>query len=116
MLLTIDPHGGRPLFEQVAASVRTAIAAGRIASGDRLPPAREIAAGLGINLHTVLRAFQDLRDEGLIELRRGRGAVITPAAGALTELHADITALVVRAAAMGLTPDTLAALVKEHPA
>ncbi|WP_309127875.1 GntR family transcriptional regulator [Microbacterium sp.] len=116
MLLTIDSHSERPLFEQVAASVRTSIAAGRIRPGDRLPAAREIAAGLGINLHTVLRAFQDLRDEGLIELRRGRGAVITPAAGSLSELHADITALVARAAAMGLTPGTLAALVKEHSA
>lgn len=116
MLLTIDAHSDRPLFEQVAASVRSAIAAGSIRPGDRLPAAREIAAGLGINLHTVLRALQDLRAEGLIDLRRGRGAVITPAAGSLPDLHADIAALVARAAAVGLTPDTLAALVKEHSA
>ncbi|MEV4774142.1 GntR family transcriptional regulator [Microbacterium sp. LTA6] len=114
MLLTIEPHSERPLFEQVAASVRTGIASGRIRPGDRLPAAREIAAGLGVNLHTVLHALQNLRDEGLIDLRRGRGAVVAPAADALAELHADVNALVARAAAVGLTPDTLAALIKEH--
>lgn len=116
MLLTIDTQSDRPLFEQVAASVRAAIAAGRAQPGDRLPAARELAAGLGVNLHTVLHALQDLRDEGLIDLRRGRGAVVTAAAGALVELHADIQALVARAAVLGLSPDTLAALIKEHSA
>lgn len=116
MLLTIDAQSERPLFEQVAAAVRTAIAAGRLEAGEKLPPAREIAAGLGVNLHTVLHAFQDLRDEGLIDLRRGRGAVVTTAAASLSELHVEIQQLVARAAALGLSPDTLAALIKEHSA
>lgn len=114
MLLTIGSHSDRPLFEQVAAAVRAAIVAGDAHPGDRLPPAREIASGLGVNLHTVLRALQDLREEGLVDLRRGRGAVIAPAAAAIVELRADISALVARATALGLSPDTLAALIKEH--
>lgn len=116
MLLTIDTNSGRPLFEQVAASVRSLIAAGRLRAGDRLPPAREIAAALDVNLHTVLHAYQDLREEGLIDLRRGRGAVVTTAAASLSELQGEIHQLVARAAALGLSPGTLAALIKEHPA
>lgn len=113
MLIRIDPASEVPLFAQVAASVRADAAAGRLRPGDRLPAAREVAASLGINLHTVLRAYQDLRDEGLVDMRRGRGAVLTDAAAPLAELHADILALTARARSLGLSPDTLAALVKE---
>lgn len=116
MLLTMGAQSDRPLFEQVAASVRTAIAAGRVRPGERLPPARELAAGLGVNLHTVLHAFQELREEGLIEVRRGRGAVVTASAGGLADLHADVEALVARARRLGITPDSLAALIKETSA
>ncbi|MFB9895808.1 GntR family transcriptional regulator [Planobispora takensis] len=83
MLITIDPSSARPLADQVADSVRAALACGTAAPGDRLPSARTVAAALGINLHTVLRGYQQLRDEGLIELRRGRTAVITGAADQL---------------------------------
>ena len=87
----------------------------RLGPGDRLPSAKELAGALEINLHTVLRAYQQLRDEGLVDLRRGRGAVISASVTPLVELSHDIAALVARAAALGLSPDTLAALVKETP-
>ena len=80
MLITVDPSSARPLADQVAASVRAALARGTAVPGDRLPSARDVAAALGINLHTVLRGYQQLRDEGLVELRRGRAAVITGSA------------------------------------
>ncbi len=113
MLITIDAESATPLFEQVSASVRSDIVAGRLVPGDRLPAAKEIAAALEINVHTVLRAYQQLRDEGLVDLRRGRGAVVTAAALPLVELPGDIIALVRRAAELGLPQSTLAALVKE---
>lgn len=113
MLLRINPESDAPLFAQIAASVRADAAAGRLRAGDRLPAARDIASALGVNVHTVLHAYQDLRDEGLVELRRGRGAVVTGQAEALQHLHHDIQDLVVRARAAGLSPDALAALVKE---
>lgn len=113
MLIRIDAESSRPLFEQVASSVRGGILAGRLVPGDRLPSAREVAEALDINLHTVLRAYQQLRDEALIDLRRGRGAVVSASAAPLAELASDVAALVQRAASLGISPATLAALVTE---
>lgn len=113
MLFRIDPASDVALFDQVAASVRADIAAARIGPGERLPAAREVAGSLDINVHTVLRAYQALRDEGLVDMRRGRGVVVTDAATGLVALADDVRALVARGAALGLSPATLAALVKE---
>lgn len=113
MLIRIDADSATAIFDQVAASVRSDILGGRLGPGDRLPSAREVAEALDINLHTVLRAYQQLRDEGLVDLRRGRGAVIAQTAAPLAELSHDIHALVTRAAALGVSPATLASLVKE---
>ena len=113
MLIRIDPQSEAPIFAQIAASVRADLAAGRLAPGDRLTSARDVASALGVNLHTVLRAYQDLRDEGLVEMRRGRGATVTDAAAPLAELHDDVVALVAKARRLGLSSDTLASLVKE---
>lgn len=113
MLIRIDGENPRPIFEQVAASIRADIAAGIVRAGDRLPPARDVADALDINVHTVLRAYQQLRDEGLVDLRRGRGAVVSHSAAALSELSDDIRALIVRAETLGVTAPALAALIQE---
>jgi GntR family transcriptional regulator len=60
------------LSEQVAAHVRRAIADGEASPGDRLPLVKDIAATLGVNRQTVLRAMHVLRDEGMLEFRRGQ--------------------------------------------
>src|SRR5438309_10653967 len=75
------------LHEQVAAEIRRAIAEGEAKPGERLPPARDLAAVLGVNANTVLRALRALRDEGLLEFRRGRGITVagTPQHGAVVE-------------------------------
>ena len=83
-------------------------------------PARDVipalAAALQVNLHTVLRAFADLRDEGLVDMRRGRGAVVTHAATALAAVRGELEALVARAQALGLSRDAVASLVRTTPA
>jgi GntR family transcriptional regulator len=73
----IDRDGDVQLHEQVAAELRRAIADGEAKPGERLPPARDLAAVLGVNTNTVLRALRTLRDEGLLEFRRGRGITVS---------------------------------------
>jgi GntR family transcriptional regulator len=73
----IDSADITPLHEQVAAEIRRAIADGEAKCGDRLPPARDLAAVLEVNANTVLRGLRALRDEGLVEFRRGRGVTVT---------------------------------------
>lgn len=64
------------LHDRVAAEIRRAIADGEAKAGERLPPAGDLAAVLGVNRNTVLRALRILRDEGLLEFRRGRGITV----------------------------------------
>jgi GntR family transcriptional regulator len=81
----IDRQEPTELFEQVAAEIRRAIADGEAKPGERLPPARDLAAVLGVNTNTVLRSLRLLRDEGMLEFRRGRGVTVagTPEKGAV---------------------------------
>jgi GntR family transcriptional regulator len=81
----IDRQEPTELFEQVAAEIRRAIADGEAKPGERLPPARDLAAVLGVNTNTVLRSLRLLRDEGMLEFRRGRGVTGagTPEKGAV---------------------------------
>jgi GntR family transcriptional regulator len=72
----VDRSEGVALHDQVAAEIRHAIAAGEASPGDRLPPAKDLAAVLDVNTNTVLRAFRILRDEGLLDFRRGRGVTV----------------------------------------
>jgi GntR family transcriptional regulator len=80
------------LHEQVAGELRRAIAEGEAAPGERLPPARDLAAVLGVNANTVLRALRSLREEGLLEFRRGRGVTVagSPTHGAVVEQARDL--------------------------
>lgn len=111
MLIRIDTSSSEPLFEQLAASVRELVSTGAAVAGERLPAARELADALDINVHTVLHAYQQLRDEGLIELRRGRGATLTGAATSLADLTAHVDVLVAEARRLGVAPATLTAMI-----
>ena len=77
LTVKVDPFEPTDLHTQVAAEIRRAIADGEAKAGERLPPARDLAAELGVNTNTVLRALRALRDEGLLEFRRGRGITVT---------------------------------------
>jgi DNA-binding transcriptional regulator YhcF (GntR family) len=78
-IFDVKIHRGDPtdLYEQVAGEIRRAIAEGEAKPGERLPPAKDLAAVLGVNSNTVLRALRMLREEGLLEFRRGRGISVT---------------------------------------
>src|SRR3954471_1564178 len=81
----IDRRDPTDLYAQAAAETRGAIADGEAKPGERLPPAKDLAAVLDVNTNTVLRALRMLRDEGLLEFRRGRGISVagTPERGAV---------------------------------
>jgi GntR family transcriptional regulator len=108
----IDRQEPTELFEQVAAEIRRAIADGEAKPGERLPPARDLAAVLGVNTNTVLRSLRLLRDEGLLEFRRGRGVTVagTPEKGAVI---ARARELVRFARQQGYRRDELIQLIEE---
>ena len=72
----VDRRESTELHEQVAAEIRRSIAEGEAKPGQRLPPAKDLAAVLGVNTNTVLRALRTLREEGLLDFRRGRGVTV----------------------------------------
>ena len=80
--IRVDPEDPAVLHQQVAGEIRRAIAEGQAGPGERLPPARDLAAVLGVNADTVLGAVRELREEGLLEFWRGRGITVAgPAPG-----------------------------------
>lgn len=114
MLFQVDPGAPQALYAQLADQVRAACAAGGLSTGERLPAARELADALDLNVHTVLRAYQELRDEGLIELRRGRGAIVTDRADAdFGALRAGLADVAREATALGLSPEMTLSLLKD---
>jgi GntR family transcriptional regulator len=94
-LVKVDRRARPQLHEQVAAQIRRAVAEGEAKPGERLPPARDLAAVMGVNTNTVLRALRQLRDEGLLEFRRGRGVRVvgTSARGSVLEKAVELVDL-----------------------
>ncbi len=77
MLISADPSDDQPIYRQIVDQLRQLIAAGTLRSGDALPSVRQLAANLGVNLNTVAIAYRELADEGLVEIKHGRGARVT---------------------------------------
>lgn len=96
-MFAVKPDRDSPteLHEQVAAQIRRAIADGEARPGERLPPARDLAAVMGVNRNTVLRALRALRDEGLLDFTRGRGVTVsgTRQHGAVVERARELVEL-----------------------
>jgi len=108
----IDRGDPLELHEQVAGEIRRAISDGEARSGERLPPAKDLAAVLGVNTNTVLRALRELRDEGLLEFRRGRGITVTgtPERGAVVERARELLQF---ARTHGYKPDELIEIIQQ---
>jgi GntR family transcriptional regulator len=108
----IDRSEALPLHDQVAAEIRRAIAEGEAGPGDRLPLTKDLAAVLGVNKNTVLRAMHILRDEGLVEFGRGSGITVsgTPQQSAVVK---RVRELVDFCRSQGYRPDEVIHLIEQ---
>jgi GntR family transcriptional regulator len=113
--LKIDRSDPTLLHDQVASEIRRAIADGEAKPGERLPPARDLAAVLGVNANTVLRALRLLRDEGLLEFRRGHGITVTGTASKRSLVIERALELVQFARREGYGRDELLSLIASLP-
>ena len=77
MFLTIDTRDARPIYQQVADGIKELIARGELEEGTLLPPVRQLAADLGVNLNTIATAYRQLQEDGLIVIKHGSGSVVT---------------------------------------
>lgn len=114
MFIRLEGSEDQPYFLRVAAGVRRAIAEGSVAPGERLPSAKELADAFGVNLHTVLRSYALLRDEGLVDMGRGRAVRVATAASAGRARVAELVErLALEARRWGLAPEEAATLLTE---
>lgn len=77
MYITIDELDRRPIYRQVADEIKALIARGSLSEGMALPPVRQVADDLGVNLNTIAAAYRELQKEGLLKVRHGSGAVVS---------------------------------------
>jgi GntR family transcriptional regulator len=76
MFDNIDPRSPTPLYAQISARIRVAIAAGELAKGSALPSVRSLASELRVNPATVVQAYRELEAEGLVATRHGAGTFV----------------------------------------
>jgi GntR family transcriptional regulator len=114
MLSAVDRREPTLLHEQVAAEIRRAIAQGEAAPGERIPQARDLATVLGVNTNTVLRALRVLRDEGLLEMGRGRTIKVTGTPEQVVILT-KLNEVVTLARKVGYKRDELVAMLQALP-
>ncbi|HEX4684326.1 MAG TPA: GntR family transcriptional regulator [Gemmatimonadaceae bacterium] len=75
-MFPIDPDDPLPIYAQLDRAIRGAIAAGRLAAGDKLPTVRQLAGDLGINANTIARVYAALERAGILATRRGLGTFV----------------------------------------
>ncbi|MDR1895144.1 MAG: GntR family transcriptional regulator, partial [Spirochaetales bacterium] len=116
MIITIELHSTVPLYLQLRRQIVEGIVRGELRPGDPLPSVRQMAVDLGINLHTVNKAYGVLQAEGFVEIFGRRGARIAPAAprydeAFLEELREQLRALYREARSRGVEGEYLTTLL-----
>jgi GntR family transcriptional regulator len=114
MLLTVEPDGPVPIYQQIRDRIVEAIATGGQPVGSALPSTRQLAVDLGINFHTVNKSYDILRQEGLVRVNRKSGSVIRrdagsgpPEAGWAEGWRARLATVLAEAAAQGVGPEEI---------
>ena len=118
MVIRIDQSDEVPIYLQIRDQIIEGIARGELSSGDSLPSVRQLAADLGINLHTVNKAYAVLRDEGYVAMRGRKGAFIANAQsiGAPSHQTIDDERMAIEHRARGGTPESFMAIAKSQVA
>lgn len=114
MLLSIEPDGPVPIYQQIRDRIIEAIATGEAPVGSGLPATRQLAVDLGINFHTVNKAYDLLRQEGLLRIGRKAGAVVQrdatsgpPSPGWEEEWASRLRTMLAEATAQGLSAEEI---------
>jgi GntR family transcriptional regulator len=119
MFIRIETSSGVPITRQIADQIRSHSVSGALAPGDRLPSVRQLAKELLVNQNTILRVYERLTAEGLLERRHGDGTYLSstlPRGRAKLQreqLEQEADRLVNRAIDLGVTPDEVRKLVEE---
>ena len=120
MIIRLQVASGVPITRQITDAIRAQIACGAVAPGDRLPSVRELARQLAVNQNTILRVYEHLTAEGLLDRRHGDGTYVSDSvragrleAAQLRLLGEDATALVDRARVLNLSDARVRELLAE---
>lgn len=119
MQIHLDHHSGEPIYRQIVEAIKFDVARGKLVEGDRLPSIRELANTLGINMRTVVKAYEELCHAGLAVMQQGRGVFITapqsllPPARRKQVLQEMIRRLLAEARTLGATPEEVKLLFNQ---
>lgn len=114
---SLDHESGLPIKLQLKAHIKYQAMAGILRPGDQLPPLRDLAAGLGINLNTVVRAMNELEEEGYLYSHQGKGVFITeefPGQGHGAALRSLMAGVLSSASEWGISPEEMALALLAH--
>jgi GntR family transcriptional regulator len=118
----IATNDGVPIYLQIVNQIKYAVASGRLATGDELPPIRVLAERLLINPNTVARAYRELEMAGIVEKRRTAGTYVSDQGSPLARrermkiLSQRIDALLAEARQMDVGQDELMKLIEQRSA
>ena len=114
MYITIDERDRRPLYQQVVDEIKALIAGGELLEGSSLPPVRQVASDLGVNLNTIAHAYRQLQKQGLVKIRHGAGAVVTSrllSEATEEQLRSQLATALTHLALAGLGPAEVRSLI-----
>jgi GntR family transcriptional regulator len=115
MYITIDERDRRPLYQQVVDEIKALIAGGELLEGSSLPPVRQVASDLGVNLNTIAHAYRQLQKQGLVKIRHGAGAVVTSrllSEATEEQLRSQLATTLTHLALAGLSPAEVRSLIE----
>ena len=116
MVIEIDFNSDVAIYMQLRNQIVIGIATAEIREGETLPSVRQMAEKIGINMHTVNKAYSVLRQEGLVTIDRRRGAVVTidvDKIQALEELKGQMLILLAKSPCKGITRKEVHQLIDE---